>query len=79
MNKNEDIEIWAGIVFQNFKNNFPDYEDWEDEKRAEIIIKMSEVLREKYTDKQFAHKWPCFDMEAANEYLIKLVTEGKKK
>ncbi|MFM2623518.1 hypothetical protein [Vibrio owensii] len=79
MNKNEDIEIWAGIVFQNFKNNFPDYEDWEDEKRAEIIIKMSEVLREKYTDKKFAEKWPCFDMEAAHKHLINLVTEGRKK
>lgn len=78
MNKDQDIETWSSIVFQNFKNNFPDYEDWDDEKRAEIIIKMSEVLREKYTDKQFSEKWPCFDMEAAHQYLIKLVTEGYK-
>lgn len=79
MNKDQDIETWSSIVFQNFKNNFPDYEDWDDEKRAEIIIKMSEILREKYTDKQFAEKWPCFDMEAAHQYLIELVTEGRKK
>lgn len=78
MRKDNNEDIWAEMVLQNCQTNFDSFDDWHEELRIKTALNMSKEMRGRYTDKQFNYKWPSFDMEAANEYLVKLVTEGYK-
>ncbi|WP_431786927.1 hypothetical protein [Vibrio harveyi] len=71
---NTEERIWAEMALQNCQTSGKDFDHWHTEIKQRVALNMSNQMKAKYTEAQFKYQFPNFDIEAANNYLIELVT-----
>ncbi|EHV9720281.1 TPA: hypothetical protein ACX3EJ_001068 [Vibrio parahaemolyticus] len=70
-----DEKITAEMIKQNMEVQLVEFATASKESLTKIALNRLEKYRGRYTDKQWCHMYPAFDMEACKDYLVLLITK----
>ncbi|WP_045406716.1 hypothetical protein [Vibrio jasicida] len=68
-----DEKIWAETVLQDAQTSCAGFDNWTLKVRQTVVLKISNQMRNKYTQAQFDYRYPDFNLDTTNAYLFQLL------